>query len=73
MKTKRINKDELIRRLKREIEALGTQGAFAKAKAVSPTIISEVLMGRREPSKKLLAAMNLRRVVLFETNCYEEK
>ena len=66
MKTKRLNREGLIKLLKSEINTFGTQKRFAETRKVSPTIISEVLLGRREPSKQLLDALNLKRVVSYE-------
>jgi DNA-binding transcriptional regulator YdaS (Cro superfamily) len=42
----------------------GTQKAAAKALGVSPAYLSDMLMGRRDISERILAKLGLRRAVV---------
>ncbi len=48
------------------VHAAGTQITLAKELGISPVYISDVLRGRRQPGKTLLAALGYRRVWLAE-------
>ena len=46
--------------------AAGGQTAFAEKIGVSPSYLSDVRNARRSPNDKLLAALNLRKRVIYE-------
>lgn len=48
------------------IHAIGSQAHYAACLGISESFLSDVLSGRREPSKKLLDALGLERVVYYE-------
>ena len=54
---------QLIRRLREACNEAGSQTAYAQALGVRPQFVSNVLAGRRDPSRKLLKALGLERVV----------
>ena len=57
--------DSLIDHIKTEAERLGSQRQWAIEQGVSATYVNDVISGRRNPSHKILKALNLRPVVLF--------
>lgn len=60
-----IDPKEELRRIIRD-DYGGVQRNFAKAHNVSQSYISDVLAGSREPGAKVLAAIGLRKVVVYE-------
>ena len=46
-------------------QANGNQAAWALQHELSPTYVSDVLTGRREPGRRILNALNLERVMLY--------
>lgn len=44
----------------------GSQVALAQEMGVSPTYLGDVIHGRKEPGKKILDALGLKRVVTYE-------
>ena len=58
--------DEVLALLLAECEKVKTRAAWAKAHGVSPTYVSDVLMGRREPGQSILDALGLERIVTYE-------
>jgi len=57
--------NQVLAQLRAEVDAAGSQTAFAAANSISITYVSEVLAGRRDPGRKILAALGLTRVVLY--------
>ena len=43
----------------------GSQGEFAKAMYISPSLLSDMIVGRRRPSDKFLAKIGLERVITY--------
>lgn len=62
---------EVVRLVRGRCEAAGSQKDFAGLAGVSQAYISDVLNGKREPGQKLLAAIGLRRTVVYTSS--EEK
>jgi len=57
-----IDVTEVIRRLRLEVEIEGTQRAYAKSIGVSPAFLNDILLGKREPSGKVLEHLGLAKV-----------
>lgn len=57
--------DEVRDLVRAKAKAMGGQAALAAAAGISPSFLSDVLAGRREPSGALLAFMALRRHVSY--------
>jgi hypothetical protein len=57
--------DEVREFLRQECEHAGSQAAWAKANGMAGAYVSDVIHGRRDPAKKLLAALKLKRVVSY--------
>ena len=66
MLARRMTKAELLRRLRFLSRQAGSQEALARQCRVSPSYLSDVLRGRREPGDKLLRALGILRVVEYE-------
>lgn len=47
-------------------EAKPTQLAWAAAKGLAPSYVSDVLNGRRDPSPAILQALGLQRIISYE-------
>lgn len=60
-----MTKSELLQHLRRLIDEAGTQKDLAVKLGVSPTYLGDVLLGRKEPGKKLLDALGFERVVIY--------
>ena len=43
----------------------GAQGVWARANGIAPAYVSDVLNGRREPGKRMLEALGLKRLFLY--------
>jgi hypothetical protein len=52
--------------MRRSPKRAGGQKEWARKSGVVPSMISMVLTGDRPPNEKLLSALKLRRVVIFE-------
>lgn len=61
-----MNKEELMALLREKIAEAGDQRKLAAQLGVSQPHLSEILNGHKEPAEKLLTALGLRRVVMFE-------
>ena len=57
---------EVLRRLEAAIVEHGTQQAFADYQGISRVVISQLLNGRIDPPPKILKALGLRRVILYD-------
>jgi len=58
--------DELISLLEAEVKQSGSQKETAKKLGVSAQYLGDVLSGKREPGKKILDALKLRKVIKYE-------
>ena len=54
------------RLLQSEVNKVGGQRAYAEKIGVSPELVRLVLTGKREPAGKILAALNLVRLVAYK-------
>jgi hypothetical protein len=61
-----LDQKYVIRLLRSEVNRAGGQKEWAKKNGVAPSMISMVLTGDRPPSKRIISALKLRRVVVFE-------
>ena len=52
-------------RLRAEVDKAGGPRAFAERHGLSPSLVRYTLTGKREPAGKVLAALNLVRVVAY--------
>lgn len=62
---KGYTKEDVLVFLENEIKRLGSQAAFARAWGMSPTYVSEVVSGSRDPGPKILTAFRLAERKLF--------
>ena len=60
-----VQKD-VVRLLRSEVNRAGGQTKWAKQNGIVPSAISMVLAGDRPPNKKIISALKLRRVIVFE-------
>lgn len=60
-----LDEADLGPRLRAAIAAAGSQEAFARQVGVAPSLISEVASCRRNYTDRILAAMGLRRMVVY--------
>jgi hypothetical protein len=61
-----LDQKDVVRLLRSEVNRAGSQKEWAKENGVTPSSISMVLSGVRPPNKKIISALKLRRVVVFE-------
>jgi hypothetical protein len=61
-----LDQKDVVRLLRSEVNRTGSQKEWAKKNGVTPSSISMVLSGDRPPNKKIISALKLRRVVVFE-------
>jgi hypothetical protein len=61
-----LHQKDVVQLLRLEVNRAGGQQKWAKKNGVVPSAISMVLAGDRPPNKKILSALNLRKVVVFE-------
>ena len=61
-----LDQKDVVRLLRSEVNRAGGQQKWAKQNGVAPSAISMVLTGDRPPNKKILSALKLRKVVVFE-------
>jgi len=52
--------------LRREVERAGGQVAWAKQHGLHPSTINKVLNEQRLPGQRMLAALNLRKVIAYQ-------
>jgi DNA-binding phage protein len=55
-----LERNDIVRLLRIEVEKAGGQTAWAKKHNIDRTIISKVLNGGRAPTKKIISALGLR-------------
>jgi ribosomal protein L30/L7E len=61
-----LDQKDVVRLLRLEVNRAGSQKEWAKENGVTSSSISMVLSGIRPPNKKIISALKLRRVVVFE-------
>jgi hypothetical protein len=61
-----LDQNDVIRLLRSEVKRAGGQKKWARKKGIVPSTISMVLSGYRPPNKKIISALKLRRVIVFE-------
>src|SRR5262249_8154627 len=61
-----LDQKDVVRLLRSEVTQEGSQKAWAKKYGVAPSAISMVLSGDRPPNDKIISALKLHRVVVFE-------
>jgi len=62
-----LTRDDLIALVRLEIVKARSQRNLARQWEVSPSYITDLLRGLRDPGPKILQAMGLERVVLYQT------
>ncbi len=60
-----LTEQEVLARLRRQVEQAGTQKAWATSAGVTPQYIHDVLRGRRGLGAPVLAALGIERVVRY--------
>ena len=61
-----LGQNDVVRLLRSEVKRAGGQKEWARKSGVAPSMISMVLTGDRPPNEKIISALKLRRVVIFE-------
>jgi DNA-binding phage protein len=61
-----LDQNEVVQLLRAEVKRMGGQAEWARKNGVARSMISMVLTGDRPPSKKIISALNLRVVIVFE-------
>ena len=61
-----LTETQVIERLRAACEAAGSQRAFAQAHQFTPAYVHDVLHGRRPPADRILDALGLERVVIYQ-------
>jgi len=61
-----LGQNDVVRLLRSEVKRAGGQQEWARKYGVAPSMISMVLSGDRPPNKKIISALKLRRIVVFE-------
>jgi hypothetical protein len=61
-----LGQNDVVRLLRSEVKRAGGQQEWARKHGVVPSMISMVLSGDRPPNKKIISALKLRRIVVFE-------
>jgi hypothetical protein len=61
-----LDQKDVVRLLRSEVNRAGGQMKWAKKNGIVPSAISMVLAGDRPPNKKIISALKLRRVIVFE-------
>jgi hypothetical protein len=61
-----IGLENLRQYLRREVDRAGGQVAWAKHAGLHPSTVNKVLNEQRMPGRRLLAALNLRKVVAYQ-------
>jgi hypothetical protein len=61
-----LDQKDVVRLLRSEVNRAGGQTKWAKKNGIAPSAISMVLAGDRPPNKKIISALKLRRVIVFE-------
>ena len=61
-----LDQKEVVRLLRLEVNRAGSQKKWAKKNGVTPSLVSMVLSGDRPLNNKIISALKLRRVVVYE-------
>ena len=61
-----LDQKGVVHLLRSKVNRAGGQKEWAKKNGIVPSTISMVLAGDRPPNKKIISALKLRRVVVFE-------
>ena len=61
-----ITSEQVREKLRRKASIMGSQKALAEDLGVSSAFISDILLGKRQPTGKVLECLGLRRVVRYE-------
>jgi hypothetical protein len=61
-----LYQNDVIRLLRSEVKRAGGQKEWARKSGVAPSMVSMVLSGDRPPNEKIIRALKLRRIVIFE-------
>lgn len=61
-----LTEQDVIDRLRAAVQAAGSQKAYAERIGVSQTYLSDVLNGSRAPGEKILTALQLEAVVMYQ-------
>ena len=61
-----LDQKDVVRLLRLEVNRVGSQKKWAKKNGVTPSLISMVLSGDRPLNNKIISALKLRRVVVYE-------
>ena len=61
-----MTREQLVRKLESMVSEEGSQVAVASKLGVSPSYLSEIMRGTREPGEKFLSALNLEKHVVFK-------
>lgn len=61
-----MTEDEVIERLRVACQNAGGQKAFAQLHNFTPAYVSDVLRGKRSPADRILAAIGLERIVIYQ-------
>jgi hypothetical protein len=56
----------ILKALNKCIKDAGTQVAAAKRLGISPAYLNDLINGRRSPGEKVLAGLNLKKIVTYE-------
>jgi transcriptional regulator with XRE-family HTH domain len=65
MKEKLFNIDDVVSLLRREVQACGSQEAFATKAGVSQQYVGDILRGQRLPGEKILNALGLEKIAYY--------
>jgi hypothetical protein len=63
-----LDQNDVVRLLRSEVKRAGGQKEWARKSGVVASMVSMVLSGDRPPNEKIISALKLRRVVIFETS-----
>jgi hypothetical protein len=58
--------DEVVSLLRQGIDREGSQTAWSTRNGINRTLLNQVLMRRRQPTARMIAALNLRRVFVLQ-------
>lgn len=61
-----LTERDVLDRLRAAVVAAGSQKAYADYIGVSQTYLSDVLTGNRAPGEKILTALNLKAVIMYQ-------
>lgn len=56
---------QILHELDQACKAIGSRSAWAEENGLSPAYVSDVLNGRRDPSRAILTALGYERVMMY--------